>query len=112
MSDTFFEKKIELIFKKITTIEKSVYLMITSILLKCNFTVYKKILVSYARSFKKYVLMNDKCAFVMIDSKISKNFISQQLIDKFETTTKLKKNSYDLMIINESSLLSDDERVR
>ena len=113
MSNTFFEKKrVELIFKKAMTTEKSFHLMITDISLKCNFTVHKKISVSYARSFKKYVLMNDRRAFVMIDSKISKNFISQQLIDKFETTTRFKKNSYDLMIINENSLSSDDGRIR
>ena len=78
MSNTFFEKKkVELIFKKTATTEKNLHSMITSVSLKCNFTAHKKISVSYARSFKKYVLMNDKRAFVMIDLKISKNFISQ-----------------------------------
>ena len=86
--------------------------MIKGVLLKCNFTVHKKISVSYARSFKKYVLMNNRRAFVMIDSEVSENFISQQLVDKFETTTRFKKNSYDLMIINENSLSSDDGRIR
>ena len=113
MSNTFFEeKRVALIFKKAATTEKSFYSMITSVSLKCNFTVHKKISVSYARSLKKYILMNDRRAFVMIDSGVSENFISQQLIDEFETITRFKKNPYDLMIINESSLSSDDERVR
>ena len=86
--------------------------MIKGISLKCNFTVHKKISVNYARNFKKYVLMNDRRAFVMIDSEVSENFISQQLIDEFETTTRFKKNPYDLMIINESSLSSDDGRIQ
>ena len=72
--------------------------MIKNILLKCNFTAHKKNSINYARSFKKYVLMNEKRAFIMIDLKASGNFISQQLIDKFETTTKFKKNSYDLLV--------------
>ena len=113
MSNTFFEERmVELIFKKAATTEKSLHLMITSVSLKCNFTAHKNILVSYARSLKKYVLMNDRRAFVMIDSKISKNFISQQLIDEFETTTRFKKNLYDLIIINESLLSSDNKRVQ
>ena len=113
MSNTFFRKKrVELIFKKTATTEKSLHSMIKDISLKCNFTAHKKVSVSYARSLKKYVLMNDRRAFVMIDSGISENFISQQLIDEFETTTRFKKNSYDLMIINENSLSSDDGQVR
>ena len=113
MSNTPFEKrKIGLIFKKAATTEKNLHSRIKGILLKCNLTVRKKISVSYARSLKKYVLMNDRRAFVMIDSEVSENFISQQLIDKFETTTRLKKDSYDLMIINENSLSSDDKRIQ
>ena len=113
MSNTLFEKgRIGLISKKIATTGKSLHSMIKGIPLKCNFTVHKKISVSYARSLKKYVLMDGRRAFVMIDSEASENFISQQLIDKFETTTRLKKDSYDLMIINESSLSNDDGRIR
>ena len=47
----------------------------------------------------------------MINSKITNNFISQRLIDKYETITKLKKNSYNLMIINENSLSNDDKQI-
>ena len=113
MSNTLFKKRrVELIFKKTATTGKNLHSMITGVSLKCNFTAHKEISVSYARSLKKYVLMNDRRAFAMIDSEASGNFISQQLIDKFETTTRLKKNSYDLMIINENSLSSDDGRVR
>ena len=113
MLNKFFEKKrVELIFKKTTTTEKNFHSMITNVSLKCNFTTHKKISVNYARNLKKYVLMNDKRAFVIIDSGVSENFISQQLINEFETTTKFKKNSYNLMIINENSLSSDDEQIR
>ena len=66
----------------------------------------------YAHNFKKCVLINEKRAFVMINSKILNNFISQQLIDKFETTTKFKKNSYNLMIINENLLSNNDKQIR
>ena len=113
MSNTLFEKKrIGLIFKKIAITKKNLHSMIKGISLKCNLTAHKEVSVNYARSLKKYVLINDKRAFVMIDSKISKNFISQQLIDKLKTTTRLKKNPYNLMIINGSSLSSDNERIR
>ena len=112
LNTLFEEKKIGLIFKKTATTEKSLHSMIKDVSLKCNLTAHKKISVNYARSLKKYVLMNNRRAFVMIDSGVSKNFISQQLIDEFETTTRFKKNSYDLMIINENSLSSDDGRIR
>ena len=48
----------------------------------------------------------------MIDSKITNNFISQRLIDKYGATIKLKKDSYNLMILNGSSLSNDDGRIR
>ena len=47
----------------------------------------------------------------MIDSKISKNFISQKFVDKHRLKIRYKKNSYDLMILNENSLFNDDENV-
>ena len=80
--------------------------------MKCNFTIQTKNSINYARNFKKYVWINEKRAFVMIDSKTSRNFISQQLIDEFETTSKFKKNSYDLMIINENSLSNNDKQIK
>lgn len=55
--------------------------------------------------------MNEKRVFVIINSKALNNFISQQLINEFETTTKFKKNSYDLIIINKNSLLNNDGQV-
>ena len=84
--------------------------MIKDISLKCNFTVHdKESSDRYARIFEKYVTMNDKRVFVMIDLKITDNFISRKLIDKHKTTTKIKKNSYNLMILNENSLSNNDK---
>ena len=67
--------------------------------------------VSNMRNFEKYVSIDKRHAFVMIDSEALGNFILQQLIDKFKTITKLKKNSYNLMILNENSLLSNNEQI-
>ena len=86
--------------------------MIKGIPLECNFIAHKEDSVKYARSLKKYVMMNEERALAIIDSGAMGNFISQQLVDKFGTITKLKKDSYDLMIINGNSLSSDDGRVR
>ena len=47
----------------------------------------------------------------MIDSKISENFISQKFVDKHRLKIRQKKNSYNLMILNENSLFNDDENV-
>ena len=88
MSNTFFEKKkVALISEKTATTGKSFHSMIKGVSLKCNLTAHKKISVNYARSLKKYVLMNDRRAFAMIDSEASENFISQRLIDEFDVTS-------------------------
>ena len=79
------KKRCEIIFKKIsqnTTIEKNFHSMLKNISLKYNFTTHQKNSVNYARIFEKYFYLNEKCAFVMIDSKTADNFISQRLIDK------------------------------
>lgn len=65
--------------------------MIKKILLKYNFTIHKKILINMTRFVEKHIILNKKPAFVMINSKITKHFILQQLINKFKTTTRLKK---------------------
>ena len=85
--------------------------MIMKISLKCNFTVHKNSSVNYARSLKRRVQINERWTLVMIDSKISENFISRKFGDKQHLKIRRKKNSYDLMILNENSLFSDDKNV-
>ena len=67
--------------------------MIKNISLKCNFTIHKKNSINYARVFEKYIYLNEKNAFVMINFKTTDNFISQQLIDKYEIKRNFQKNS-------------------
>ena len=64
--------------------------------------------VSNTHNLEKYVYMNGRLAFAMIDLGASGNFISKRLVDKFGTRIGLKSDPYDLMVIDESSLLSDD----
>ena len=85
--------------------------MIKNISLKYNFTAHKNSTTNNTRHFEKYITMNEKRAFVMIDFEIQKNIISQQLIDKFETIIKFKNNSYDLITINKKSLKNNDKRI-
>ena len=80
--------------------------------MKCNFTIFKKNSDKYPRIFEKYITRNDKRAFVIINSKITNNFMLRKLINKHKTTTKFKKNSYNLMIINENSLSNDDKQIK
>lgn len=79
--------------------------------MKCNFIIHKKISNKYAYNFKKYVLMNNKHVFIIIDLKTINNFISQQLINKLKITTKFKKNLYNLIIINENLLLNNNKQI-
>ena len=85
--------------------------MIKNISLKYNFTIHKKNSVKYVRVFEEYVYMNNKRAFVMIDSETTNNFISQRLIDKFDVKKKFKKDLYNLMILNKRSLSNDNDRI-
>ena len=86
--------------------------MVKGIPLECNFIAHKEDSVNYARSLKKYIMMNGERALAIIDSGAMGNFISKQLVDKFGTITKLKEDPYDLMVIDGNSLPSDDGRVR
>ena len=85
--------------------------MIKNISLKKRHIVFTKNSINYARNLKKYVRINERQTIVMIDSKASNNYISQKLIDKYEMNTKLKTNLYDLMILNENPLSSENEHV-
>ena len=105
------QKKIRMIFQKIKTSKKIFHSMIKNISLKCNFTIQKFFLMKYVRVFEKYIYLNKKRAFVMIEFKTTNNFISQRLIDKFDVKRKFKKISYNLIILNEKSLSNDNDQI-
>ena len=95
---------------KITIIEKNFDLVIMNILLKCNFTIHKNS-INYARHIQKHITINKCKMFVMIDSKISKNFIAKRFVDKHNLKTRSKKNSYELTILNKNSLKNKNKRI-
>ena len=94
---------------KIITVEKNFDSIIINISLKCNFTIHKN-LINYARHIQKHVTINECKTFVIIDSKISKNFIAKKFIDKHNLKTQSKKNLYELTILNENSLKKKQTR--
>jgi hypothetical protein len=79
--------------------------------MKCNLTTQQKSSVSYTRLIKQYVILNERRTYVMIDSKVTSNFIAQKFVNVKRLNSKFKRNSYDLMIINDNTLLSENERV-
>jgi hypothetical protein len=79
--------------------------------MKCNLTIQQKNSVSYTRLIKQYVILNERKTHVMIDSEVTSNFIAQKFVNVKRLNIRLKKISYDLMIINDNTLLSENERV-
>lgn len=83
--------------------------MIKNILLKYNFTVQITNSINYAQCFKKYILINKRRTLIMINLKITKNFVLQKLIDKYNLKTLFKKILVNLIMINRNSLQNNDK---
>jgi hypothetical protein len=79
--------------------------------MKCNFTIQQKNSVNYTWLIKQYVILNERKTYVMIDLKVTSNFIAQKFVNVKRLNIKFKRNSYDLMIINDNTLLNENERV-
>jgi hypothetical protein len=79
--------------------------------MKCNLTAQQENSISYARHIKQYVILNERRMYVMIDSEVTNNFIEQKFVSVKRLNIRLKRNSYDLMIIDDNTLLSENERV-
>ncbi len=79
--------------------------------MKCNLIAQQENSVNYTRLIKQYVILNERKTYVMIDSEITNNFIAQKFVNVKRLNIKFKKNSYDLIIINDNTLLNENECV-
>ena len=95
------------------TSEKRSNLLIKSISKKeCNMIAQKQInSVSTASTFQTPINVNGHRFTAMIDSSATENFMSQGLIERKRLSTRKKDDSYDLIVIDENSLPSENERV-
>ena len=93
--------------------EKRSNLLIKSISRKeCNMIAHKQLnSISTAFIFQTSINVNEHRFTAMIDSSATENFMSESLIERKRLSTRQKKNAYDLIIINENSLSSENERV-
>ena len=67
--------------------------------------------INITRTFQTSINVNEHRLITMIDSSATKNFMFQKLISKKEFATQRKKNAYDLIVIDESSLFNENEKV-
>ena len=93
--------------------EKKINLFIKNIWEKCNATTRKKQLnlINITRAFSTSINVNEHRLIAMIDSSATKNFMSQNFIERMNFSTRKKNDAYDLMIIDENSLFNKNERV-
>ena len=66
---------------------------------------------SYARTFCTPIRLRFHRLTTMIDFDAIRNFVSSFLVNKKDLFIQKKKNAYNLMIINENSLKSNDEMI-
>ena len=67
--------------------------------------------ISTTSTFQTSINVNEHRLTAMIDSNATENFMSQDLIERKRLFTRKKNDSYDLIIIDENSLFSENERV-
>ncbi len=68
-------------------------------------------LTAHARCFITPVKVND-CRFIaMVDSGATGNFMIKALVKKKNYSTQKKPNAYNLIIVDENSLLDENEKV-
>ena len=79
---------------------------------KCNMIAQKQInSVSTTSTFQTSINVNEHRLTAMIDSSATENFMSQGLIERKRLSTRKKDDSYDLIVIDENSLSSENERM-
>ena len=67
--------------------------------------------INIIRTFQTSINVNEHQLTIMIDSNAMKNFIFQKRINKKEFVMQRKKNAYDLIVIDENSLLNENEKM-
>ena len=68
-------------------------------------------LTTHTRCFITLIKINDCRLTTMIDSNAIDNFMARALVKRKEYSTRRKSNAYNLVIVNENSLLVENERV-
>jgi predicted aspartyl protease len=68
-------------------------------------------LTAHARCFITLVRVNGRRFTAMIDSGATGNFMARALVKKEDYSTQKKPDAYNLMIVDENSLLDKNERV-
>ncbi len=66
---------------------------------------------AHARCFTTPVKINDRRFIAMVDSDATGNFMARALVEKKEYSTQKKPDAYNLIIVDENSLLDGNERV-
>jgi hypothetical protein len=68
-------------------------------------------LTAHARCFITPIKVNDRRFTAMIDSGVTGNFMARALVKKKDYFTQKKSDAYNLVIVDENSLLDENERV-
>ena len=98
--------------KRHTSEKKSNFLIKSISKKECNMIAQKQInSINTTSTFQTSINVNEHRFTAMIDSSATKNFMSQNLIERKYLFTRKKDDSYDLIIIDENSLFSENERV-
>jgi hypothetical protein len=66
---------------------------------------------AHARCFITSVKINDRRLIAMINSDAIDNFMIRALIKREEYLTQKKPDAYNLIVVDENSLLNENERV-
>jgi len=68
-------------------------------------------LTAHARCFTTLVKINDRRFIAMVDSSAIDNFMARAFVKKKGYSTQKKLDAYNLVIVDENSLLDKNERV-
>jgi hypothetical protein len=66
---------------------------------------------AHARCFTTPIKINGRRFIAMVDSDAIDNFMTRALVEKKEYSTQKKPDAYNLIIVDENSLLDGNERV-
>jgi len=68
-------------------------------------------LIAHARCFTTSVKVNDRRFIAMVDSDATGNFMARAFVKKKDYSTQKKPDAYNLVIVDENSLLDENEKV-
>ena len=111
MKENIYNYNKKYLIKNREKIEKKSNFSIKNISKKCNIIARKKQLnsINITRIFQTSINVNEHRFIIMIDSSTTKNFMFQKLINKKNSL--FKKNIYNLIVIDENSLLNKNEKI-